>query len=255
LFLAPTGINSLALISGRYTLQALEVLSQMCAAYLVLVCQAIDLRVLQLRFFEVAGAEVRRLNAALLGVAADATSTSGDSEAPGSCSENVWVGVRGLWDENSREDLGVRARKTAEKAVGVLVAEMSSTTMTGGPDGETLSLGSINGWKTELASTLERTYDGCREEMFEKHNDITPSYLGSASEKMYRFVRQRLDVPFHRGLVEDPTVPLRDGVEMGKGHRRTIGSMISVVYEALRDGRLHDPVMEAVKEGLVSQSD
>ncbi|KAK2593008.1 hypothetical protein QQS21_009298 [Conoideocrella luteorostrata] len=39
------GINSLALISARYTLKAVEVLSQLAAAHLVAVCQAIDLRV------------------------------------------------------------------------------------------------------------------------------------------------------------------------------------------------------------------
>ncbi|KAK3079046.1 hypothetical protein LTS18_005884, partial [Coniosporium uncinatum] len=212
------------------------------------------------RFFEAAGAEVRRLTADLLplGSASEDSASSRSSEGVSVSSEKVWMGIRGLWDENSREDLEVRARKTAEKAVGVLVAEMSLTTMTtvhGRDDETSLSLGRVNEWRTHLASTLERAYDACREEMFERHNDITPTYLGLASEKMYRFVRRELDVPFHRGLVEDPTVPLGEGVEMGKGHRRTIGSMISVVYEALRDGRLHEPVMEAVREGLMSQAD
>ncbi|KAH8589792.1 L-Aspartase-like protein [Bisporella sp. PMI_857] len=39
------GINSLALISARYTLQAVEVFSQLAAAHLVALCQALDLRV------------------------------------------------------------------------------------------------------------------------------------------------------------------------------------------------------------------
>ncbi|KAI1439076.1 L-Aspartase-like protein [Xylaria sp. CBS 124048] len=39
------GINSLALISARYTLTAVETFSQLAAAHLVAVCQAIDLRV------------------------------------------------------------------------------------------------------------------------------------------------------------------------------------------------------------------
>jgi len=39
------GINSLALISARYTLQAVDTFSQLAAAHLVAVCQAIDLRV------------------------------------------------------------------------------------------------------------------------------------------------------------------------------------------------------------------
>ncbi|KAI1826869.1 PAL-domain-containing protein [Xylaria intraflava] len=39
------GINSLALISARYTLTAVETFSQLAAAHLVALCQAIDLRV------------------------------------------------------------------------------------------------------------------------------------------------------------------------------------------------------------------
>ncbi|KAI1840217.1 hypothetical protein JX265_010787 [Neoarthrinium moseri] len=39
------GINSLALISARYTLKAVEVFSQLAAAHLVALCQAFDLRV------------------------------------------------------------------------------------------------------------------------------------------------------------------------------------------------------------------
>lgn len=40
------GINSLAPISARYTAQAVEVVSLMCAAHLYVACQALDLRVL-----------------------------------------------------------------------------------------------------------------------------------------------------------------------------------------------------------------
>ncbi|KAK3311843.1 L-Aspartase-like protein [Apodospora peruviana] len=39
------GINSLALISARYTLKAVDTFSQLAAAHLVAVCQAVDLRV------------------------------------------------------------------------------------------------------------------------------------------------------------------------------------------------------------------
>ncbi|KAF4961415.1 hypothetical protein FGADI_269 [Fusarium gaditjirri] len=45
-------INSLALISRRYTLQAADVVIQMCAAHIFAVCQALDLRVLHLTYLE-----------------------------------------------------------------------------------------------------------------------------------------------------------------------------------------------------------
>lgn len=44
-------LNSLGLISSRYTLSALEVLTQLSAAHLVAVCQALDLRGIQNLFF------------------------------------------------------------------------------------------------------------------------------------------------------------------------------------------------------------
>jgi phenylalanine ammonia-lyase len=45
-------INSLTLISGRYTIQAADVVTQMCAAHLFAVCQALDLRVLHMTYLK-----------------------------------------------------------------------------------------------------------------------------------------------------------------------------------------------------------
>ena len=44
-------VNSLALVSARYTMSAVELLSMMCATYLVELCQALDLRVRDVEFF------------------------------------------------------------------------------------------------------------------------------------------------------------------------------------------------------------
>lgn len=43
--------------------------------------------------------------------------------------------------------------------------------------------------------------------MYAKYLNITPGYLGKASQRMYTFVRQELGVRFHRGLIEHPTQP------------------------------------------------
>ena len=43
-------LNSLALISARYTMDSINILKQLAAAHLVAVCQALDLRVFQFRF-------------------------------------------------------------------------------------------------------------------------------------------------------------------------------------------------------------
>jgi len=41
-------LNSLALVSARYTLEAVDVLSQICSAHLMAVCQALDLRTIEI---------------------------------------------------------------------------------------------------------------------------------------------------------------------------------------------------------------
>lgn len=43
-------LNSLALISARYTMDSLNILKRLAAAHLIAVCQALDLRVFQSRF-------------------------------------------------------------------------------------------------------------------------------------------------------------------------------------------------------------
>ena len=53
-------LNSLALISARYTLDALQVLTQLSAAHLLALCQALDLRVMHLRFLETIQAHFTR---------------------------------------------------------------------------------------------------------------------------------------------------------------------------------------------------
>lgn len=54
-------LNSLALISARYMLDSLDILSQLSAAHLVTVCQILDLRVLHVRFLETLKPEFRTL--------------------------------------------------------------------------------------------------------------------------------------------------------------------------------------------------
>ena len=58
-------INSLALLSARYTHTALNVMSQMSAAYLFALCQALDLRALNIRFLAALEPEIECHNRGL----------------------------------------------------------------------------------------------------------------------------------------------------------------------------------------------
>ena len=121
-------LNSLALVSARYTLEAVDVLSQIASAHLLVLCQALDLRAIEIE---------------------------GRKDAP---------------------------------------------------------------------------------------PDATP-YIGPASQRMYRFIRKNLGIPFlgEEHLASTEAVTL-DGVTP------SIGLYNTLVYESIRSGRLYDVVLTALKE-------
>jgi phenylalanine ammonia-lyase len=238
-------INSLALISARYTLQAVELLSMISANYLVMVMQALDLRVLQLRYFERLRPKIAEMTRQI--VQQFLVIEPVDSEK---MLQGLWPEIIKAWDGTTSLDLTSRCAKTADVAAPSLMKEIAKST---GLKASAYDMFvAFDTWRLALARELELSYESVRVEMFEKHADITPTYLGQASSKLYVFCRKELKIPFHRGLVEDPTHPLQDGqhASFPAAERKSIGSLISVVYEAIRDGRLHDPVMAAIKQDI-----
>ncbi|GME49199.1 Phenylalanine ammonia-lyase protein [Neofusicoccum parvum] len=219
-------VNSLALISARYTLQSVEVLSQMCAAYLYALCQALDLRVLQSLFL----AEAYSLTTDA--VVSALKRCEPDLADPNGVKKDVWAALKDKWNASTNEDLADRAANAARSAAMTLQYRISCSSK------------QARVLETELAEVLREAYARIRDRMFAEHTAITPAYLGLAARKMYVFVRGELGVPFHRGLADCPEFAA--GGESSR-ERRTIGSWISVVYEALRAGLLHRPVMEALE--------
>jgi phenylalanine ammonia-lyase len=238
-------INSLALVSARYTLQAVELLSMISANYVVMVLQALDLRVLQLRFFERIRPEVAEMTRGIL-----RQFPVVEPEHSEKIIQGLWPEITKMWDSTTTLDLQGRCATTADVAVPFFMKEIVKVR---GLKASIYDLfEAFDLFKTEFAQVLKAVYEATRQEMFERHLEITPAYLGWASANLYIFVRKELNVRFHQGLIEDPTHPLEDGQHASflSTERKTIGSMISVVYEAIRDGKLHGPVMTAVKQNL-----
>lgn len=280
-------VNSLALVSARYTAQSIEILAQMCAAYLFTLCQALDLRVLQARFL--ARAHECYTNIATIAFERcynQHKDSSGrvhpiDKTAQAAVITEVWIALRDAWNSSTNMDLMPRAGKAA-RAAAVLFQYRTGSSY------HTLSL------EVDLRFMLYGEYANIRSDMFENHVNETPKYLGQGAKKMYHFVRWVLKVPFHRGLEDDPVFMMGgeeegEREEEGEGEeeeeeeeegeweesggqmegeavqffrpkkpaagdgeavrrKRTIGSWISVIYEALRAGLLQGPVMQAVKD-------
>jgi phenylalanine ammonia-lyase len=217
----------------------------MCAAYLTMVCQALDLRVLQRRFLEILRPIVFEKITTIL----DSTLVeTGDPESSG---QAIFVAVVKTWNASTTLDLVERCDKTAEAASALLFSEISDCKAEFKCSTQELFSG-IKTWRGELSLAMKENYEQAREEMFQHHIDITPQRLGQGSKKLYLFVRKDLKVPFHRGLVEEPTHVLAENQQASfpTGERRTIGSLISIVYEALRNGSIRNPLINAVKDNM-----
>jgi phenylalanine ammonia-lyase len=65
---------------------------------------------------------------------------------------------------------------------------------------------------------------------------------------VYSFIRKELGVPIHRGPADAPTVG-----DTGDRKKLTIGSCVSIIYKALRDGRHYQPVTEPNRENEETQ--
>jgi phenylalanine ammonia-lyase len=230
-------INSLALISARYTHMAVDVLSLMAAAHLYSLCQALDLRVMQIHFME-------QLRPAVIILTCD---TFGNVLEPAKLNllqDSIWSAMTQTITLTTSRDSPSRFYTVAKSAQEVLIEALGPSSVAPESNGELLRL--IRLW-TEKAATMSRVIFLANRAAYLANPDATP-YLGSASKRMYRFVRKELQVPFHRGLIDHPTIQNGEG---GKSNvKKNTGTQISIIYEALRDERLMVPVMDSVQEAV-----
>ncbi|PLB41347.1 phenylalanine ammonia-lyase [Aspergillus candidus] len=206
------GLNSLALIGCRYAAEAVDVLSLMTATYLYVLCQALDLRALHAEFVRDVRGKIDSVTSELCHL---------DS------SQRLRDELLDHWRRHSTSDLEDRAVQTANSSVGVFLDLMTADSS--GIAGDEVA----REWKTRVARTLADSYTATRTGFLE--NPTTKNYLCSASRSLYGIVRGELDVPLHRGLEDHPAY---DRAHMeGK---KCIGSRITTIYTAVRDGRFDD---------------
>ncbi|MCJ1262777.1 hypothetical protein MMC22_002647 [Lobaria immixta] len=236
-------INSLALISARYTMQAVELMSMICASHLYVTCQALDLRAMYLGFLEKLKPAVHELTTRKFG----GVVPTNDLET---LQTKIWNRILDAWSSTGTLDANERFEEVANGLMFVVLSglakankddDVSSTPMD--------SIASINSWKVELIHLLEEVYISYRTSFFQRQN--TPSYLGKAATIMHNYVRNQLGVPFHQGLVEHPLPASRSAQPSANSttidrSRKTIGGWISVIYESLRAGEMHSHIMAAL---------
>ena len=235
-------INSLALISSRYTLQALDTIYSMAAAHLFVLCQALDLRVLQVEFLCAMKREITRLVQDLL------VNMQTSDELRELLENVIYSRMKVVWPTTNTADLDQRCKINADAIMPDMIKVLSKASPT-----VPLDLTELVKFMTELQNQMQLQYKRKRQDLIDHHLDITPRFLGKAARRMYNFVRGDLGIRMHRGLIEHPTHPLPTGVEIEKP-RKTIGSWISVIYEALRDGRGSAVLMACAEESLGDQT-
>ena len=223
-------INSLAMISARYTHQAIDVLSLICASYLYALCQALDLRAMNILFVDNVVREIYDLTYESLEYALK------DEKDKEHLRDEIVKQILKQIPATTHLDSRERFEEVADSVQGSMVSLLCSLDKTKlEPNLDVLDL--IREWNVRCAQRLSDLSVQTRKEYFE-HPDATP-YLGRASLKMYQYVRNDLSVPFHKGLADRPSKT--NGAKL-------VGSNASAIYEALRDGNLYSVVINCLKE-------
>ncbi|KAK4210688.1 phenylalanine aminomutase L-beta-phenylalanine forming [Rhypophila decipiens] len=225
-------VNSLAFLSARMTHKAVEVLSLMAAACLFVGCQALDLRALQVEFLEEVGAGVERVTLETLGGHLDESVIE-------KLLGHLRTRIPAAWKDASRLDVPDRVKAIGDAAVLGLVRNWKGGASVESSSGTIVDLDLAEEWRCAVEKQASVTYrDICRR-FFARPS--TEKHLGSGSRALYRKIRHELGVPFHQGVVEHPGREdhiVHDGET--RRPRKTIGSWISVIYQALLDGRIYE---------------
>ena len=230
-------INSLALISARYTLDALEVLSQLSAAHLLALCQALDLRAMNLKFIESLRGQFKDILRDTFG------QVIGQEAKLDATSIGLWNDFTKRLNETSGMDSSRRFQALAWSLQPLILQSVPKHLET---------LEALDKWTQSFSNAAAALFISNRDEYI-LHPDATP-YLGVASAQMYRFVRRRLQVPF----VQEATIstPKAENIEIQIGYMDgfdagstpTMGTFATTIYESMRSGELYATIMDCLQE-------
>lgn len=228
-------VNSLALISARYTHTALDVLSQLSANHLFAVCQALDLRAMHIHFTQ-----------ALEPVISEATTHSfrplmdSDSELS-SLQADLWRNLQVELTNTVSMESDARFTRFFENLQRIVLASPIVDGRPGADSSSTLSALKI--WKSLCTSKSLDLFQTGRER-YCAHPDATP-FLSTTAARVYSYVRKDLDAPFIGTF--KPWNRFDDGKAEAP---RLIGESTTAIYKALRDGRLYGVVMECLGDSM-----
>ena len=273
-------LNSLALISTRYTLTAIDVASKLVAAHILVACQALDLRVMDILFFKEVQPQIfhitndwyDRLYKAS-GSSSQERTTSGESNVIDELNQTLWMSFSATFDDTTIMDSDERFRSIVKSLQPHLLTHMvkhGDTYPMQSAGGQSFIPGVIEEWASEATNLLRSTYNRTRSQYLAVPNPDT--YLGPASRRMYNFVRHELDVPFlttdvltsassadqfvtpkatrHTVAHSIDSVgenPIPDQQEIEPEATPTIGTFITRIYSAVTSGQMFEKAVECLE--------
>ncbi|KAH9067606.1 L-Aspartase-like protein [Lactarius vividus] len=221
-------VNSLALISARATINALEVLSLLTSSYLYLLCQAFDIRALQADF-----------NRELISIVEEELSAhfgrSLSRHESSAVFRDILKSMYRTLDSTTTMDAAPRMTKVAGASVTVLVDFFTTS-----PSADPSALSAVPAFRASVASRATSLLVTLRKEYLSGARGQAPAskYLNK-TRPIYEFVRKTLGIRMH-GSENESAFANGLGIE-----DVTIGQNVSLIHEAIRDGK-----MQAIVAGL-----
>lgn len=229
------GINSLALISARRTLEAADLVAHMSACHIYVSCQAVEMRANHIRFLSALHDRLSSdaSDGAMRDLGLNASQIVALAQSLQPLIESTWY----HWNSNTWKD----------RIAYVVDAVMSPVTDFLAKLEHDVSISMLAAFKTHFKIVVGETAGA----LFYPSPTITPAevaaQLGDGSAQLYTWVRSKLNVPLHCGLNDDPLYNARQG--LGTDNKKTIGSRVSAIYESLVGGEMMDMVLEALDTG------
>ncbi|TEY38748.1 hypothetical protein BOTCAL_0478g00010 [Botryotinia calthae] len=231
-------LNSLGLISSRYTLSALEVLTQLSAAHLVAVCQALDLRGIQNLFFMNLKPKFEGSFIQCLGKYPLARPSEWDDPMETKESSKLqlflWNKLTITLNSSSNMDSTTRFKHTAQSLQAVILDTLE-------PSLEMLQV--LKCW-TELCSEQMIYTHKLAKRQYLESIEMAKFFLGKAGERMYCYVRNELHIPF----VDEEYLKSSEWLPEKPDSYQSVGSMVTAVYESMRSGELYSVAIECLKD-------
>ena len=226
-------LNSLALISARYTHTAADLLARLSAAHLFVLCQALDLRALHSAFISAVEPLFQDVTAQVFnGICIDCDLHS-----------LLWPALLLALDNSTTQDPTPRFHSIVSSLQSTILPLVDA-------NGSASAISLLRDW-THRVTTLLHTSHKASYVAYLEHGEAS-SLLGPAARDIYLFVRKELRVPFLHEKMLHASLPdtgdIGPEADYKREHVLTIGDHITVLHEAIRQGVLLIPVMKALKE-------